>query len=94
MYDHADETIYDARRATANEPPMTRADEIVDQLMPQGFEWRRLTRDYPRVAVAVAFAGGVVLGRTHGGGLIGTVGGFLIGEVSRNVQGFVDDIGS
>ena len=87
--------MYDEEDAIANDPSRhepSRADEIVDQLMPEGFEWRRLTQSYPRTAMAIAFTGGLVLGRTHGGGLLAALTGFVVGEVSRNVQGFVEDL--
>ena len=74
--------------------PRSRADELVDDLMPEGFEWRRLTTTYPRTALTVALAGGFLLGRTHGGGLLSALVGFAVGEVSRNLQGMVDDLNS
>jgi hypothetical protein len=76
----------------ASIPNDDRADALVDQLMPDGFEWRRLTRSYPRTAMTIAFAGGLVIGRTHGGGLLAALTGFVISEVSRNVQGMVEDL--
>ena len=87
MYDEDEPIVNDPSRYEQN-----RADEIVDQLMPEGFEWRRLTQSYPRTAMAIAFAGGLVIGRTHGGGLLAALTGFAVGEVSRNVQGFVEDL--
>ena len=75
-------------------PPMTRADEIVDQLLPEGFEWRRLVCSYPKTAMAVSVVGGFVLGRAHGAGMLAGLTGFVLGEVSRNVQEFVEDFGA
>ncbi len=77
-----------------DDPPMTRADEIVDQLLPEGFEWRRLVFDYPKTAMAVSVVGGFVLGRAHGAGMLAGLTGFVLGEVSRNVQEFVEDFGA
>ena len=74
--------------------PMTRADEIVDQLLPEGFEWRRLVCTYPKTAMAISLVGGFMVGRTHGIGLLAGLSGFALGEVSRNVQEFVEDFGA
>ena len=77
-----------------DDPPMTRADEIVGQLLPEGFEWRRLVCSYPKTAMAVSVVGGFVLGRAHGAGMLAGLTGFVLGEVSRNVQEFVEDFGA
>ncbi|MEM6797056.1 MAG: hypothetical protein AAF725_23980 [Acidobacteriota bacterium] len=72
--------------------PKSRADEILDELMPEGFEWRRVVITYPRVALAASLVGGFFIGRTQGLGLLAGISGFFVGEVTRNVQGFVDDL--
>lgn len=95
LYDDADDEPSTAHRAAVDGddelPPLTRADEIVDQLMPEGFEWRRLVCSYPRTAMLVAMAGGFVVGRAQGAGMLAGLSGFVLGEVSRNVQEFVED---
>lgn len=101
MYAEEDDEPADAAYASAANdsggdelPPMTRADEIVDQLMPEGFEWRRLVCSYPRAAMALALAGGFVVGRAQGAGMLAGLSGFVLSEVSRNVQEFVEDFGA
>ena len=93
--DDADEPNGAYRASTERDdvdlPPRSRADEIVDQLMPDGFEWRRLVCSYPRTAMLVAMAGGFVVGRAQGAGMLAGLSGFVLGEVSRNVQEFVED---
>ena len=91
-----DDSSYAASSSTDDfeEAPLTRADEIVDQLMPEGFEWRRLVCSYPKTAMAISVAAGFLVGRTHGMGLLAGLSGFVLGEVSRNVQEFVEDFGT
>ena len=67
------------------------AEKLVDDLMPEDIEWRRLVETYPKTAMAAAVAGGIALGRTHGLGLLVTISGFVVGELTRNVQGLMDD---
>lgn len=67
------------------------AETLVDDLMPDGIEWRRLVKTYPKTAMAAAVAGGIALGRTHGLGLLVSISGFVVGEMTRNVQGLMDD---
>lgn len=90
MYD--DETYQDT--AADELPPMSRSDEIVDQLLPDGFEWRRLVLSYPRAALLLAVAGGFMVGRTQGTGLLSGLSGFVMGEVTRNAQEFMSDFSS
>ncbi len=95
LYEDDDEEDPQASFAAGfDDLPMTRADEIVDQLLPEGFEWRRLVCSYPKTAMAISVAGGFVLGRTHGVGMLAGLTGFALGEVSRNVQEFVEDFGT
>ena len=62
------------------------ADEFVDELLPTDFEWRRMVRSYPLTSTAVAFAGGFLIGRQRGMGLLAGLASFVVNEVSENVQ--------
>ncbi len=43
------------------------ADELLDELMPPDFEWRRIVRRHPIPALLVAAAAGYWLGRSRSG---------------------------
>ena len=89
MYDDTD----DAQDHAADTSSLsTRADELVDQLVPEDLDWKHLVTTYPRAAVTAAFVGGVVLGRTQGLAIAAALSGYVVGEVTRNVQGLVDDL--
>lgn len=66
------------------------ADEIVEDLLPADFDWRRLVISYPLSAMAVALAGGFLVGRRHGLSLLKDLTTFVTEEVTRNVQSFLD----
>lgn len=68
-----------------------KAEDFLDEVLPEGLEWKHLVTTYPRASLTAAFVGGVVLGRVHGLGLVAAVSGFVAGEVTRNVQGLVED---
>ena len=90
MYDTSDDTT--ERDATTPNKLSSRADELVDQIVPDDLDWKHLVTTYPRAAVTAAFVGGVVLGRTHGLSVAAALSGYVVGEVTRNVQGLVDDL--
>ena len=60
--------------------------DLVDELMPEGFEWERLVRQYPIPALILAALGGFFLGRQRGPEILAALSGFAAGEVSRNVN--------
>jgi len=72
---------------------MARATEtaygVVDELMPEGFDWERLVREYPIPALALAAIGGFFLGRQRGPQILAALSGFAAAEVSRNVNGLL-----
>lgn len=49
------------------------AHEVVDELLPETFDWERLVRSYPLPALLLAAAGGFVLGRHRGGAVLGAL---------------------
>lgn len=70
------------------------ADEIVDDLMPVDLDWRRLVRSYPLPALAVAAAGGFVLGRRHGLALLASLGTYVSEELTANVESLLGGAGA
>jgi hypothetical protein len=66
------------------------ADAIVEDLLPVDLDWRRLVRSYPLSAMAVAVAGGFLVGRRHGLALVRDLTSFVTEEVTRNVQSLLD----
>ncbi len=61
--------------------------DLVDELMPEGFDWERLVREYPLPALALAAIGGFFLGRRRGPQILSALSGFAAAEVSRNING-------
>lgn len=62
------------------------ADELLDQLIPDSVDWRRLVRDHPWPAVGLAAVGGYVLGRTRGRAVIAALAAFAAGAVADGVN--------
>lgn len=70
------------------------ADQIVDELLPEDLDWRHLVTTYPRTSLAVSAVAGFFVGRRQGMSLLAALSGFVVGEVTRNVQEFVEDLSS
>lgn len=62
------------------------ADELIDQLIPDRVDWRRLVRDHPWPAVGLAAVGGYLLGRTRGKAVIAALSAFAAGAVADGVN--------
>jgi hypothetical protein len=62
------------------------ADELIDELVPDGLDWERLVVSYPIPALLLAAVGGFLLGRRHGPEILGALATFAAAEVSRNVS--------
>lgn len=62
------------------------ADELLDELVPEGLDWERLVVNYPIPALLLAAVGGFLLGRRHGPEILGAVSTFAAAEVARNVS--------
>ncbi|HEX9730519.1 MAG TPA: hypothetical protein VGG06_00855 [Thermoanaerobaculia bacterium] len=77
----------------SDEHGSTRADEVVDELLPIDFDWRRLVRAYPIPALAVAVAGGFFIGRRHGAELVSAATALVTEEVTRNVHSLLETTG-
>ncbi len=67
------------------------ADEIIDELLPEKLEWRRLVCSYPLPAVALAAAGGFLLGRSRGSALLAALSAFAASQVTRSVTSLVGE---
>ncbi|RMH16389.1 MAG: hypothetical protein D6696_18180 [Acidobacteria bacterium] len=63
------------------------SDDLVDQLLPEDFDWRAKVRAYPLPALLVAAAAGFLLGRSRGNLLVSTLSSFAVDEASRNIAG-------
>lgn len=46
------------------------ADQLIDRLLPSGFEWRRAILEWPIVSVLTVAAVGFLLGRQRGGSIL------------------------
>ncbi len=62
------------------------ADELIDQLIPDRVDWRRLVQDHPWPAVGLAAVGGYLLGRTRGKAVIAALSAFAAGAVADGVN--------
>jgi hypothetical protein len=62
------------------------ADRLLDELLPEGLEWRRLVTAYPLASLAAAALGGYLLGRSRGATMVGAVGAFASETVSRSLN--------
>ena len=58
-------------------------EEVIDDLLPERLDWRRLVRTYPVPALLVAAAGGYFLGRRHGGAVLASLPALAMSQVSR-----------
>lgn len=62
------------------------ADRLIDELVPSDFDWERLVRNYPLPALAVAAAGGFLLGRSRGRELVRAVAAYAAGAVADGIN--------
>lgn len=60
--------------------------DLVDDLLPERFDWERMVRTYPVPALLLAGIGGFVLGRSHGPAILGAISSFAAAEVANNVS--------
>lgn len=64
-------------------------DGILDELLPDDLEWRRLVRGYPKWALAAAALGGFYIGRTHGREIVDSVSNYAADSVTESVNELV-----
>ena len=67
------------------------ADELVDELMPAGFDWERLVRAYPLPALLLAGLGGFMLGRHRGPLVVAALASFAASQVTQGVNVLLGD---
>lgn len=72
-------------------PPESAAHDVVDEVMPEDFEWERLVRRYPVPALLLAGVGGFWLGRSRGRAILAAVAAFAAEQVSEEVNEFLGD---
>lgn len=62
------------------------AHDVVDEVLPEEFEWERLVRTYPIPALLLAAAGGFVLARARGEAVLAALGSFAAARVTDEVH--------
>ncbi len=61
-------------------------DGILDDLLPEELDWRRLVRSYPLPALMLSGLGGFFLGSRHGAEILSALSNFATREVDRNIS--------
>ncbi|MEM7048964.1 MAG: hypothetical protein AAF604_04860 [Acidobacteriota bacterium] len=64
-------------------------DRLVDELVPESVDWERLVRRYPLPCLALAAAGGFILGRHRGSELIAALTDFATRQASDSIHQFL-----
>ena len=67
------------------------ASDLLDEFLPEEFDWRRLVKAYPIAALLVAGAGGFVLGRSRGAAILAALSGFAADTLTRGVNEFLGE---
>lgn len=67
-------------------PSEGKAHEVVDEALPEEFEWERLVRTYPVPALLLAAVGGFVLARARGEAVLAALGAFAADRVTDEVH--------
>lgn len=62
------------------------AHDLVDEALPEEFEWERLVRSYPVPALLLAAAGGFALAKSRGSAVIAALTGFAADRVTDEVH--------
>lgn len=69
--------------------PASAADRVVDDLLPDDFDWTDLVVRYPKTSILVAAVGGYLLGRTRGEEIVDSLGGFATDKVTEGVNHYL-----
>ena len=72
--------------SAAAAPSKETAQEVVEEIFPEDFEWERLVRAYPIPALLLAAAGGFVLARARGEAVLAALGAFAASRVTDEVH--------
>lgn len=67
-------------------PREDKAHDVVDEVLPEEFDWERLVIDYPVPALALAAVGGFLLGRHRGMTVLTALAGFGADRLSEMVN--------
>ena len=67
------------------------ADGILDDLLPDDLNWRRLVCSYPIPILVLSGLGGFFLGSRHGREILSALTSFATREVDRNLSSFLGD---
>jgi hypothetical protein len=70
----------------ANVEQRSMVDEVLDELLPEGFDWERLVRTYPVPALLAAAAGGFLLAHSRGPAIIGGLSALAAAQVADAVK--------
>lgn len=62
------------------------SEDLLDEVLPPGLEWERLTRAYPLPALVVAAGGGFLIGRSWGRGLVAAVAAWAGRELGQRFE--------
>ena len=67
------------------------ADQLLDELLPEELEWRRLVGHYPWAVLGAAAALGYFLGRRHGEAVVGAASGLVASGLTSRVASLLGD---
>lgn len=70
------------------------AGQLLDEVLPDSFEWERIVRTYPVAAVLTAALGGYLLGRSRGPAIVSAVSALVTDRVSERFSSLVDPDGA
>jgi len=84
-------TVYDELDGTEEADEASFADELIDDLLPDQFDWRRVVRRYPIPSLLIAAIGGYLLGRSRGEDLVGALGDAAGDHVSSRLGALAED---
>ena len=73
----------------AGEAESSFAEEVLDDVLPEGFDWRAMVCSYPLPALAISAVGGFFLGRKHGTAILEALSSFTAQEVDRTLSAFL-----
>ncbi|MEM8962220.1 MAG: hypothetical protein AAGD38_12125 [Acidobacteriota bacterium] len=65
--------------------PADFAEQLIDEVLGEEFDWRGKVRAYPVAALTLAAAAGFAIGSQRGQMIVGAVGGWATEELARNL---------
>ena len=67
------------------------ADVVVDELIGDEFDWRRLVVKYPKTSISIAAIGGYLVGTSRGRELLAVVSAYAAASLTSNVNSLLDE---